>query len=118
MNRATARSRAFICGVAQLAVQPSVVAAQPASPSLVAPELDVSSVRHVLESAGYAIGPAVPWGEQTLVIEGRADSGRIVRAFVYRDAQAAGAARGHAYAHQAGPSLTPFAIATMPDPSS
>ncbi|SRR6266508_5932126 len=102
MNHATIRLRAFICGVALLAVQPVVAAAQPAAPSRAAGGVDVDTVRQVLESAGYAVGATVPSGDQTLVIDAHAESGRIVRAFVYRDALAAGAAHWQAYARRAG----------------
>jgi hypothetical protein len=65
-------------------------------------------VRNVLHSAGYAVGAAVSSGDQTVVIEARGDSGRIVRAFVYRDAQAAGAAHRQAHAQQAASVNGPF----------
>jgi hypothetical protein len=102
MNRAPARSRAFICGVALLALQPVVVTAEPVAPSAAAGGVDVASMGRVLESAGYSVGAPVISGDHTLVIEARADGGRIVRAFVYRDVQTAGAAHQQAYAQQAG----------------
>ncbi len=103
MNHATVRSRALICGVALLAVQPIVAAVQADGRSGASGGVDVDAVRLVLESAGYAVGAPVPSGDQTLVVEARAAGGRIVRAFVYRDAQAAGAAHQQAYAQQATP---------------
>ncbi len=101
MNHATVRARALICGVALLAAQPTLVAAQPAARSGASGGVGVDAVRQVLESAGCAVGAPVPSGDQTLVIEARAAGGRIVRAFVYRDAQVAGAAHQQAYAQQA-----------------
>ncbi len=101
MNHATVRARALICGVALLAVQPSVAAAQPAGRSGGSGELDVDAVRQILQSAGYSVGEPAPSGDQTLAIEARADNGRIVRAFVYRDVQTAGYAHQQAYAQQA-----------------
>jgi hypothetical protein len=113
MHHATVRTRALICGLALLAAQPIVATAQPAVPPRASAGVDIESVRQVLESAGYSVGAAAPWGDQTLVLEARGQNGRIVRAFVYRDAQAAGDAHRQAasmssansYAEDVGPQL-------------
>ncbi len=85
-----------------LMLQPTSATAHPAGPTRASGGIDVDAVRQLLESAGYTVGAPVPYGDQTLVLEARSDSGRIVRAFVYPDAHAAGAAHHQAYAQQAG----------------
>jgi hypothetical protein len=95
---------ALACGAALLVLWPLGVSPHAADP-VPAPDLSVDSVRQRLQAAGYAVGAPAAWDEHALLIEARAADGvRVVRAFVYRDAQAAAVAHRRAQAHQAGSS--------------
>ncbi len=99
MSHAKRGCRVLICALGLLAVAPGAVTAQQtAPPPATSGGIDVESIRQVLESAGYFVGTPVTFDDQTLVIEAGADGGRIVRAFVYADVNAADTARRQAVA--------------------
>jgi hypothetical protein len=77
-----------------------LIGAKPASSS--ASELSVDEVRRALQEAGYVAEPPMHWGEQAMLLEARAQDGRVLRAFVYRDTHSAEMAHRQASAQQIG----------------
>lgn len=95
------------CSIAlafMLALSPVPAAAQTARNSF---ELNAESVRGRLQDAGYLVGAPANWDDHALVIEARAIDGRVVRAVVYSDSQAAATAHHQAYAQRPASSTLP-----------
>jgi hypothetical protein len=77
-----------------------LIGAKPASSS--ASELSIDDVGRALQEAGYVVEPPMHWGEQAMLVEAYAEDGRMLRAFVYRDTQAAEIAHRQASAQPVG----------------
>src|SRR5260370_24084868 len=66
MSHAKLGWRGLICALGLLAIESVAATAHQTTPPPATGGIDVESVRHVLESAGYSVGTPVPFDDQAL----------------------------------------------------